>query len=81
MSFFQAGNVIDSNSEELEGEIVLTSQTRFCSVVTNFRGCNQPQPDVEFRVHTKDLAKVKANGDVTLVRFNNTPFGPPSCDI
>jgi len=42
-------------------------------VLTNFQERNQPQihPDVEYRVHTKDLAKVKVNGDVILVSNKN----------
>ncbi len=42
-------------------------------MLTNFQERNQPQihPDVEYRVHTKDLAKVKVNGDVILVSNKN----------
>ena len=55
---------------ELEGEVVVRSQARLCSVVSDLSDEGSSLADGSmFTVKTKDLAVVKKNGDVFLVRI------------
>ena len=61
---------LDSDDDSFEGEVVVSSNTRICSIVSDLANVDSVQrlsDGSKFSVKTKDLALVKKNGDVFLV--------------